>query len=102
MKIRQVGVELFHADGYTDGHDGANGRFSKFCEWAWKRTKDRSDVQYLYPCTLSKLLFGPYISVLDFISSVNPEFTSQNQKYLQRTLGEGEENFHVVYNSRSV
>jgi hypothetical protein len=31
MKIRQVGAELFHADGRTDGrtdrYDGANSRF---------------------------------------------------------------------------
>jgi hypothetical protein len=102
MKIRPVGVELFHADGYADGHDEANSRFSKFCKCAWKRTKDRSDVQHIYSCTLSKLLFGPYSSLLDCISSVNPKFTSQNQKYLQQTLGAYEENFYDVYNSHSV
>ena len=32
MKIRPVGAELFHADGWTDGRDGANSRFSQFCE----------------------------------------------------------------------
>jgi len=31
MKIRPVGVELFHADRRTDGHDEANLRFSQFC-----------------------------------------------------------------------
>jgi hypothetical protein len=32
MKIRQVGAELFHADGRTDAHDEANSRFSQFYE----------------------------------------------------------------------
>jgi len=36
MKIRPVGVELFHEDEQTDGrthiHDVANGRFSQFCK----------------------------------------------------------------------
>ena len=30
MKIRPVGVELFHVDGQTDRHDEANSRFSHF------------------------------------------------------------------------
>jgi len=34
MKIRSVGVEMFHADGRTDGHDEANSGFSQFCERA--------------------------------------------------------------------
>jgi hypothetical protein len=34
MKIRPVGAELFHADGQTDKHDEAKGRFSQFCERA--------------------------------------------------------------------
>jgi hypothetical protein len=38
MKIRQVGTDLFHADGrtdrQTDTHDEANSRFSQFCERA--------------------------------------------------------------------
>ena len=34
VKIRQVGAELFHADGRADRYDEANGRFSKFCERA--------------------------------------------------------------------
>jgi len=32
MKIRPMGAELFH----VDGHDGANSRFSQFCEPAKK------------------------------------------------------------------
>jgi hypothetical protein len=36
MKIRPVGVELFHADGRTDRHDEARSRYFKFCERAWK------------------------------------------------------------------
>jgi hypothetical protein len=36
MKVRPVGVELFHPDGQMDGrmdgHDEANSCFSKFCE----------------------------------------------------------------------
>jgi hypothetical protein len=40
MKIRSVGAEFLHADGSIDGrtdgrmerHDGANSRFSQFCE----------------------------------------------------------------------
>ena len=31
MKIRPVGTELFHAEGRTDRHDEANGRFLQFC-----------------------------------------------------------------------
>jgi hypothetical protein len=38
MKIRLVGVELFHADGKTDvrtdRHDEANNRFSQFFEYS--------------------------------------------------------------------
>jgi hypothetical protein len=34
MKIRQVGAELFHADGQTDRHDEANSRLSEFWERA--------------------------------------------------------------------
>ena len=30
MKTRPVGTELFHVDGWTDGHDEANSRISKF------------------------------------------------------------------------
>jgi hypothetical protein len=33
-KIRQVGAELFHANGQTDRHDEANSRFSQFFERA--------------------------------------------------------------------
>ena len=40
MKIRQLGAELFQADRQTDRHrnthDGANSRFSQFCERAKK------------------------------------------------------------------
>jgi hypothetical protein len=32
MKLRPVGVDLFHADGLTDSHDEADSRFSQFCE----------------------------------------------------------------------
>jgi hypothetical protein len=39
MKIRPVGAaELFHGEGQTDRHDGANNRFSQFCERAYKHT----------------------------------------------------------------
>jgi len=34
MKIRPVGAELFHADGWMDRHEEANSRFSEFCERA--------------------------------------------------------------------
>jgi hypothetical protein len=34
MKIRPLGVELFHADGPTDRHNEANSRSSQFCESA--------------------------------------------------------------------
>jgi hypothetical protein len=34
VNIRPVGAELFHAGGRADGHDEANIRFSKFCEFA--------------------------------------------------------------------
>jgi len=36
MKIRPVGAELFYAEGWTDGHDEANSRFSQVCERAQK------------------------------------------------------------------
>jgi hypothetical protein len=40
MNIRSVGAELFHVDGRTDGRtdrpNGANSRFSHFCERAYK------------------------------------------------------------------
>ena len=32
IKIRPVGVELFHVDGETDGHDEANNRLSQFSD----------------------------------------------------------------------
>jgi hypothetical protein len=32
MKIRPGGAELFNAASQTDSHDGANIRFSQFCE----------------------------------------------------------------------
>jgi len=34
MKIRSVGAELFHADGWKDRHDEAISGFSQFCERA--------------------------------------------------------------------
>jgi len=34
MKIHPVGAKMFHAEGWTDGHDKANSRFSQFCECA--------------------------------------------------------------------
>ena len=37
IKIRLVGVEFFHADERTDGHEQANIRFSQFCERALKK-----------------------------------------------------------------
>ena len=39
MKIRPMGAELFNADGQTDRHDEANGRFSQFWERAYKCTE---------------------------------------------------------------
>jgi len=57
--------------GQTERHDEGNSRFSKFCKCVQQCTKDRSDVQHLYPRTLSKLLYGPYSSVLDCKPSVN-------------------------------
>jgi hypothetical protein len=32
IKIRSVGVELFHAERRIDGHDEADSRSSQFCE----------------------------------------------------------------------
>jgi hypothetical protein len=32
MKIRPVGVQLPHADRWTDRHDEANSHFPQFCE----------------------------------------------------------------------
>jgi hypothetical protein len=42
MKIRQVGAEMFHAEGWTEGHDEANSRFSQVCE----RPKNSSTPTY--------------------------------------------------------
>jgi len=42
MKIRPVGVELFHADGRTHRHDKANSRYSQFWKLAYKRTSQNS------------------------------------------------------------
>ena len=36
MKIRSVGVELFHVDRQSDRHDKASSRFSQFCKRAKK------------------------------------------------------------------
>jgi len=41
MKIRPVGADLFHADGWTDRYDEANSRFQKFCERTEKRAKQQ-------------------------------------------------------------
>ena len=40
IKIRPEGVELFHADERTDGHEEANSRFSQFGERALKIMKN--------------------------------------------------------------
>jgi hypothetical protein len=34
MKIRRVGADLFHADGWTDGDEETNSHFWQFCECA--------------------------------------------------------------------
>jgi len=34
MKIPQLETKLLYADGWTDGRDEANSRFSQFCESA--------------------------------------------------------------------
>jgi len=41
MKIRPVGAELFCAEGWTDGHDEANSRFSQVCGRAQKTVLHR-------------------------------------------------------------
>jgi hypothetical protein len=40
MKIRPVRAELFHADGQTNGHNGASSSFSQFYERAQKVTSN--------------------------------------------------------------
>ena len=40
MRNRPVGAELFHADGWTDGHDEASSRFSQFYERAGKKKQN--------------------------------------------------------------
>jgi hypothetical protein len=42
MKIRQMGAELFHANGQTDGHDESDSRFPEFCQSAQKHVWLRS------------------------------------------------------------
>ena len=39
FKIQPVSAEFFHGDGWAEGHDEANSRFSQFCERAVKRTQ---------------------------------------------------------------
>jgi len=34
MQIRPMGADLFHVNGQTDRHNGANNRLSRFCERA--------------------------------------------------------------------
>ena len=48
MKIRPVGVELFHADGQTDRHDESNSRFSQFFEHT-PNNKLRLFCDFLFP-----------------------------------------------------
>jgi len=52
MKIRQLGAELFHADGRTDRHDEANSRFSPFCESALKPSNSMEDCPFKNPETV--------------------------------------------------
>ena len=40
MKIRPVGIELFHADGQTGRHDEANSSFSQFFESAQGKLRE--------------------------------------------------------------
>ena len=49
-KICPLGVELFQADVWTDGHDEANTRFSQFCESTNK--KEYSEIEYYEIVTL--------------------------------------------------
>ena len=41
IEIRPVGADVFRADGRTDRHDGANSRFSHYCERARKFHKSK-------------------------------------------------------------
>ena len=45
MKIRQMGAELFHADGQKGRHDEDKSSFSQFCE------RDRKCAQKIIPST---------------------------------------------------
>jgi hypothetical protein len=42
--FRPVGAELFHAEGQTDRHNGANIRVSQFCESAKNDREMETDV----------------------------------------------------------
>jgi len=52
MKIRQLGAELFHADGRTDRHDEANSRFSAFCGSTLKPSNSMEDRPFKNPETV--------------------------------------------------
>ena len=58
MKIRPVGVQLFHVDRQTDRHDEANSRFSQFCEKRpiKRRTANWIDHMLRTNCLRSKVI----------------------------------------------
>jgi len=59
MKIRQVGVELFHAGRKTDRHEADNCRFSQFCGSSQKGAKLSYNSQ-LYLPELTSLCMTSY------------------------------------------
>ena len=60
MKIRPVGYQLFHADGQTDRHDAANGRFSQFCEKRLKKREDDELIEEVGPSSDAEFLANCY------------------------------------------
>ena len=63
MKIRPVGAELFHADGWTDRHDEANKRFSpNLLMRLKKRINTFDEVSYACSRNSSKQMFLYFIA----------------------------------------
>jgi hypothetical protein len=114
MKIRSLGAELFHADGQTDRHGGANSRFLEFCESALKKKTA------VIPCTFCLLwsvqcvLFalGDVVAVclsvclsvcvLDNNKKLDSPFTKRPTSVLASAYCHGEDDRPILLPGRSI
>jgi hypothetical protein len=53
MRMRPVGNEMFHAEGWTNRYDEASGRLSKFCERPQKQFEATVTGSY-FECSLAQ------------------------------------------------